>query len=93
MEDQLVIAKSDFTFEVEILGNPLPDVQWFKDDKLIVQDDKYQICSSNNLYRIVIKDATLEDSGYYKIVATNSIGSDSVTAKAQVLGNDNSRSD
>ena len=86
LEDQTVIKGNDLIFEIEIMGNPMPAVQWLKGESEIMMGDKYCLSFLNKKATITIKDTTIEDSGNYKIVVTNLMGSASSNANAKILG-------
>uniref|UniRef100_A0A8B9LPH6 Titin n=1 Tax=Astyanax mexicanus TaxID=7994 RepID=A0A8B9LPH6_ASTMX len=56
---------------------PHPEVVWKKDAHSLKQTTRVNVLTSKTSSKIVIKDATREDSGKYEITLTNSIGSKS----------------
>ena len=80
--------KEDSTvkFVAEIHGNPSPEIQWFKDDQLVMEGEGLQISQESNFYKLTISGSEKDDSGKYAIAATNCVGN----AKSQaelVVGN------
>lgn len=67
-------------------GNPLPTVQWHKDDVCIDNSVKYQITYNNGEALLTIERADMSHSGKYACVATNRLGSDRTTSKLSVEG-------
>jgi len=62
-------------------GNPLPTVQWFKDDICIDNSSQYQITYNNGEALLKIEQTTSSiHSGKYTCVATNRLGSDSTSS-------------
>lgn len=56
-------------------GNPLPIIEWTKDDVPIVLDERMaQAETLEGLCELAINEPTPEDSGYYACIATNSEG-------------------
>ncbi|CAH1708712.1 unnamed protein product [Aphis gossypii] len=63
-------------------GNPLPTVQWYKDDICIDNSPQYQITYNNGEALLKIEHTNSSThSGKYTCVATNRLGSDSTTSK------------
>lgn len=56
-------------------GKPQPKVEWFKDDKKIKDDKRIQTAYDGQNCTLKISPAVLEDQGIYKCVATNDVGS------------------
>lgn len=62
----------DITTEVK--GKPLPEVEWFKDNKPIRKTKKINIKSIDSKFTLVMVDVTQDDSGIYKCVARSKAG-------------------
>lgn len=62
-------------------GNPLPTVQWYKDDICIDNNPQFQITYNNGEALVKIEHTNSSHIGKYTCVATNRLGSDSTTAK------------
>ena len=78
-----VIKKGDdLTLSVSLKGKPFPDVQWFKDDKLLPKNFHYDISGNGNERCLCIRSITLDDRGVYKCEASSKLGK--VTRKFQV---------
>lgn len=67
-------------------GNPLPTVQWYKDDVCIDNSAEYQITYNNGEALLTIERADTSHGGKYACVATNRLGSDRTTSKLSVEG-------
>lgn len=68
-------------------GNPLPTVQWYKDDICIDNSPQYQITYNNGEALLKIEHTNSSThSGKYTCVATNRLGSDSTTSKLLING-------
>lgn len=67
-------------------GNPLPTVQWYKDEVCIENNPEYQITYNNGEALLKIERTNTSHNGKYICVATNRLGSDSTTAKLFVDG-------
>lgn len=66
-------------FQCELLSAPKPDIEWFRSDELIIQDERttYKIQSiGENKYSVIldIDDVAETDAGLYKVKAKNAMG-------------------
>lgn len=61
----------DIILEAEIIGNPKPVVEWYKNDTLITSSHHYLPESRNDVYWLKIVSASPADAGEYKCVASN----------------------
>ncbi|XP_060806138.1 obscurin isoform X2 [Amyelois transitella] len=74
VENQTCMAGSTHTVTIEIEGAPAPDVSFYKDGVEIKSSERIQIVKeSNEVYKIIIKDAKLTDTGSYSVVAKNEV--------------------
>ncbi|VDM36482.1 unnamed protein product [Toxocara canis] len=73
-------------FSVTVKGEPLPEVQWFKDGAPVNVDNEHIIVKKDESgnHSLIVKKACLEDAGIYSCKATNAKGSDETTAKFAV---------
>ena len=67
----------------QIVGNPAPKVQWFKNGKEITQNTK----SDKDTHSVTIVSSTIEETGEYTVKATNSAGSAESSATLTVEEN------
>jgi hypothetical protein len=70
--------------ETKISGKPQPNVEWFKDDKKVKDDKRTQTTFDGQNCTLKILPTTLEDKGTYKCVATNEIGSVTLSTEVAV---------
>lgn len=66
-------------FECQILSSPKPDIEWFRSDNKLVEDErtKFKIQpDGNNNYTVVLEldDVVEADAGLYKVKAKNKSG-------------------
>lgn len=75
-------------FDVRISGRPEPKVTWSKDGKELVESSRITFVSDpeTGLYSLLIKKASIDDEGDYRVVASNSGGSISCQAELLVEG-------
>ena len=67
------------TLTVTYNAQPAPNVQWFRNDALLVPSADFEITTDSTTSTLVIVDTMPEDSGLYKVVLTNPHG-DAVSA-------------
>lgn len=66
--DSQVESTHEVTIEIE--GTPSPDVTFYKDGVEIKSSERIKIVrESEEVYKIIIKDAKLTDTGSYSVVA------------------------
>ncbi|XP_039752215.1 obscurin-like isoform X4 [Pararge aegeria] len=74
IENQTCMAESTHEVTIEIEGTPSPDVTFYKDGVQIKSSERITIVKeSEEVYKIIIKDAKLTDTGSYSVVAKNEI--------------------
>lgn len=55
---------------IEVEGTPSPDVSFYKDGVEIKSSERIQIVKETEyIYKIIIKDAKITDTGSYSVVA------------------------
>nr|XP_037874741.1 titin homolog isoform X4 [Bombyx mori] len=80
IRDTFHLAENELVLECRIRGQPLPKITWFKDDKQIPSDGRYQaFYLADGVCRLAIDNPTPEDSGTYTCKAENSVWTDQIT--------------
>jgi hypothetical protein len=74
------------TLEVTIDGRPEPIVKWYREDVEILDSPDYIIRQSGNNYSLTIAETFPEDSGKFRVVATNAEGHVTSETNLQVEG-------
>lgn len=72
------------TFKCTISGNPLPTVQWFRNDINIDNSPDYVINYNNGEATLKLEEVFLEDQAVFKCKATNSSGVEETRAQLTV---------
>lgn len=67
-------------------GHPKPEISWFKNGKTITTTETCVINTDHTSSTIVINKVDHEDTGLYKIKATNKLGEDSKDLNLTVIG-------
>lgn len=73
--------------ECKAIGDPKPDIKWYKEKLEIVSTNKCSVYSDDGgVCTLVVQDVNYEDEGTYKAVASNEFGNVFCTAKLIVKG-------
>ena len=76
LETATATEHTSVEFKCVVVGEPRPDIRWFKDGKPISEDGKHKIQSELDGTQILqIIDVTVVDVGKYKVEASNTVGS------------------
>lgn len=71
-------------FSASFTGKPEPEIEWYKDDVLVTPSDDIEINTTSSLCNVIIKAASLEDAGLYKVIAKNDAGQVEAEAELKV---------
>uniref|UniRef100_A0A8C4SW84 Myomesin 3 n=1 Tax=Erpetoichthys calabaricus TaxID=27687 RepID=A0A8C4SW84_ERPCA len=78
MEDKTLCLTCGFA------GDPIPEINWTKNDKLIIVGDQYKIINDSNSSAITINKVSSDDSGKYTIHVKNKYGTEEATVTVSV---------
>ncbi|XP_043921975.1 obscurin [Protopterus annectens] len=85
LQNQEVQESYPVSFDCMVSGNPTPIIRWFKDGKLIVENDHYMINEDQEgCHQLIITAVVLKDMGVYRCVAENCVGVASTKAELRV---------
>jgi titin len=73
-----------FEFKCVVEGNPLPNVQWFKNDVCVDNSSDYNITFNNGEATFGLEEVFLEDQATYTCKATNVAGAEECAANLKV---------
>ena len=76
----------DMMIEVPLTAKPAPKVTWYKDNVQVYSYARCKMQKVGDVYTLVIKQATTQDAGTYKILAKNSAGSATREINVQITG-------
>ena len=81
-----VIEGDTARFDVRVLGNPKPVTEWSKGGKPIKDGGRFKIVQSDDsdLHSLLIENASMDDFGSYKCVASNEAGRMQCSARLDV---------
>ena len=87
LQPQVVKDGDRVMFKVTVTGIPTPEINWFKDQKIMKDCEDFQITfdEETNECAFVIVDCMPEDTGIYSCIATNPVGKATTTANLVVL--------
>ncbi|XP_053986004.1 obscurin isoform X2 [Hylaeus volcanicus] len=84
--DVTAIMDETVTMILEIEATPLPEVKWYKDGQEIKENNRISIVKEeNDTYKLVLKNARLDDAGSYSIVARNDVNQTTEIWKVRVI--------
>lgn len=69
----------------KVSGNPLPVIQWYRNDVCVESHPFYEITYNNGDAKLVIKNASREDCATFKCCAVNSLGTLTSSCNVMVL--------
>lgn len=78
--------RSSFEFNCLVAGNPLPTVQWFRNDMCIDNSPNYNITFNNGLASLQIPTVHTDDQGIFTVKASNQVGHNECSAILSVEG-------
>jgi hypothetical protein len=78
--------RSSFEFNCLVAGNPLPTVQWFRNDNCVDNNSSYNITYNNGLASLQIASVKVEDQGIFTVKASNQVGHNECSAILSVEG-------
>jgi Immunoglobulin I-set domain len=78
--------RSPFEFNCLVAGNPLPTVQWFRNDNCVDNNPNYNITYNNGLASLQINGVKVEDQGIFTVKASNQAGHNECSAILSVEG-------
>lgn len=85
LQNQEVPDGYPVSFDSVIIGKPTPSVRWFKDGKVLQEDDHYMINEDQEgCHQLIITTVRPTDMGVYRCVAENDSGIASSKAELRV---------
>lgn len=88
LRDKHTKAAEKLTFECKVVGEPAPQVTWYRDNKKIVEEPKKVIIEvDEGIQRLVIESVEITHQGLYSCLAENIVGTTKTEAKLTVESN------
>ena len=85
LEDSSHFVGDNVTLKVKVKGVPVPEVTWFKGAEQVRKSSRIMTRKdSSEIRSLIVRSASMNDSGEYKCVATNKHGSVFTKAKIEV---------
>ena len=79
-----VVQGDTARFDVRVVGNPTPKIEWSKGGKPINDGGRFRTEQSDDLYSLYIENASMDDFGSYKCVASNEAGRMQCSARLDI---------
>ncbi|XP_037933060.1 muscle M-line assembly protein unc-89 [Teleopsis dalmanni] len=83
LQDTQAVEDERIEFRVRVLGQPTPEISWFKDGYEIFSSRRTKIVNDNDVSVLIIHQVALTDEGEIKCTATNRAGH--VVTKAKLM--------
>lgn len=84
-EEKIVKQKSTIVLKARVIGNPVPEITWLKNNQLLHHTDRVALSYDGENIELIIYDADSEiDTGDYKCIASNTFGRASHGARVTV---------
>jgi titin len=64
----------DLQLHTTVEGNPIPDVEWYKDGSIIRRTARINVSPLGNKYSLTVRELVAEDTGVFKCVAKSGAG-------------------
>lgn len=87
LNDATVQEGKEFNFECHLIGQPIPEIVWYKDGISILNNPDYLTTYINGICTLKIEETFVEDSAKYTCHAFNIHGSVETSATLTVKGN------
>lgn len=87
LSDTTVQEGKEFSFECHLIGQPIPEIVWYKDGISILNNPDYLTTYVNGVCILKIEETFAEDSAKYTCRAFNIHGSVETSATLTVKGN------
>ncbi|XP_071075350.1 obscurin isoform X4 [Desmodus rotundus] len=85
LQNQEVLDGYPVSFDCLVTGQPMPSVRWFKDGRVLEEDDHYMISDDQQgSHQLIITAVVPADMGVYRCLAENSVGVSSTKAELRV---------
>lgn len=86
LHDATVPEGEKFQFECHVIGNPSPNICWFKDDISVANNPDYQTNYESGVCTLTIEEIFSEDTACFKCTARNEFGVAETSANLSVKG-------
>ena len=88
LKDTTVLEENSAMLKCKVVGEPEPDIHWYKDGVELKNSRKYKLdFPDDDVAVLIVKETTLDDAGEYTCKAVNSSGTEESHAEIIVEGN------
>ena len=84
MRDISITIGEPATFDVQVSGNPRPEVYWTKDGRRLPESPRWKFIVEGEQFTLLIYEVRSEDQGMYECVVVNKLGKATCSAKLGV---------
>lgn len=86
MRDITISIGEPATFDVQVSGQPRPEVYWTKDGRRLPESPRWKFIVEGEQFTLLIYEVHNEDQGVYECVVVNKIGKATCSAKLALDG-------
>lgn len=86
LADKQVKEGENLSLDVKIPAECKAEVSWYRDDTLLKEDHRITIISAGDLHCLTIFGVAIKDEAVYKVVATNSSGTNHSDCEVLIEG-------
>ena len=69
-----LLENEDLSLECSIIGFPAPEINWFKENDILNESKIVHMTQEDEICKLLIKDAKINHSGTYMVIAKNGFG-------------------
>lgn len=74
-ESPITVTEGEsFELKAQVSGKPMPDIEWYKDDKVVEESKNVEMSAKDNQFKLIVVNVTQKDTGKYKCVARSKAG-------------------
>ena len=81
-----VKAGDNLKLSINVVSHSKVKVLWYRDELLVTESEFYKISADDSMHTLELNNSKLDQTGMYKIVATNDAGSSEMSMSVTVVG-------
>ena len=73
-QETVVLEGDPFSLQLQVFGNPKPNVTWYFEDQPLEENEFMRITSKGGWHKVEFDEVLVDDEGFYRCVAENELG-------------------